>query len=288
MTVLEVIQRSAAFLARKEVESPRLQAELLLAHVLALPRLRLYLDFERRLTAPELERMRALVQRRGAREPLQYLVGTTSFCGREFRLTPAVLIPRPETEQLAEHAGQCLAGLGERPVAVLDFGTGSGCLAISLALRFPHAVVHALDVSVEALEVARDNAALHGVSERIRFHAGDGLGALPPGLRFQLVVANPPYIPTAEIATLAPEVRDYEPRTALDGGPDGLESVRRLAADTPPFLAAEGRLWLELGDGQAGPARDLFEQAGWQVHDVLPDLAQRPRFLTAVRPCHDR
>lgn len=282
MTVLEVIQRSAAFLARKEVESPRLQAELLLAHVLALPRLRLYLDFERVLTEPELERMRALVQRRGAREPLQYVVGTTSFCGRELRLTPAVLIPRPETEQLAEHAGQFLTGLGERPVAVLDFGTGSGCLAISLALLAPHAVVHALDVSVEALEVARENATLHGVSDRIRFHAGDGLGALPPELRFQLVVANPPYIPTAEIATLAPEVRDYEPRTALDGGTDGLESIRRLATDTPPFLAAEGRLWLELGDGQASPARDLFKEAGWQVNEVLPDLAQRPRFLTAV------
>jgi release factor glutamine methyltransferase len=286
VTVLEVIQRSATFLARKEVESPRLQAELLLAHVLGLPRLRLYLDFERVLTEPDLERMRLLVQRRGAREPLQYLVGTTSFCGREFRLTPAVLIPRPETEQLAEHAGQFLASLGDQPATVLDFGTGSGCLAISLALRAPHAVVHALDVSLPALEVARQNAAVHGVSERIHFHAGDGLPALPAGLHFQLVVANPPYIPTAEIATLAPEVRDHEPLTALDGGPDGLDFIRRLAAETPQHLAPGGRLWLEFGDGQAGPARSLFEEDGWQVNDVLPDLAQRPRFLTAVRKAH--
>jgi release factor glutamine methyltransferase len=284
VTVLEVIQRSADFLARKEVESPRLQAELLLAHVLHLPRLKLYLDFERVLSEPDLDRVRALVKRRGAREPLQYLTGSTSFCGREFRLTPAVLIPRPETEQLAERAWTALAEVPTQPASVLDFGTGSGCLAVTLALRCPTAIVHAVEVSPAALEIARANAQLQGVADRLQFHGGDGFAALPETLRFEMIVANPPYIPTPDLARLPPEVRDHEPHLALDGGPDGLDFSRRLAAQAPSFLAPGACLLLELGDHQAAAAQALFAAAGWRVEPPAPDLSGRMRFLTAHWP----
>ncbi len=282
MTVLEVIQRSTGFLARKGVESPRLQVELLLAHVLHQPRLKLYLDFERVLTEPELATLRELVKRRGTREPLQYLTSSVNFCGLELQVSPAVLIPRPETELLAERAWTFLAS---RPVSTsaLDYGTGSGCLAIALATRHPTAVVHALDISALALAVARVNAARHGVEDRIVFHTGDGFAALPETVRFDLIVANPPYIPTGEIAALQPEVREHEPRAALDGGPDGLDFIRKLAAGAGRWLKPGGRIMLEFGDGQAGAVRQLFTAAGWSSVTVGNDLASRPRMLVAAR-----
>ena len=286
MTVLEVIQRSADYLARKGVESARLQAELLLAHVLRKPRLKLYLEFERVLTEPELAALRERLRRRGAREPLQYLLGSVNFCGLELAVSPAVLIPRPETELLAERAWTFLtgrAGSPEAPSAALDFGTGSGCLAIALAVRCPAARIWAVDLSPAALEVARANAARHGVEARIHFLQSDGFAALPAGERFDLIVANPPYIPTAEIARLQPEVRDHEPRAALDGGPDGLAVIRRLAAGSAPWLKPGGRLMLELGDGQAETASALLAAAGWGAVTVENDWTNRPRLLIAER-----
>lgn len=280
MTVLEVIQRSAEFLARKGVDSPRLQVELLLAHVLKLPRLQLYLNFERPLTDPEADRLRDLVQRRGRREPLQYLVGEAAFCGRDFAVTPAVLIPRPETEGLAELAWQWLAAHRPTNAQVLDFGTGSGCLAVTLALEQPSAEIHALDICPDALEVARSNAARHDVAARVRFVEGEGLGALPAGLAFDLVVANPPYIPSAEIAGLQPEVRDHEPRQALDGGPDGLRFIRELAGGLTR-LKPGGRLMLEFADGQEEAAAAVLIEAGWIVDKIAPDLGGTPRILVA-------
>jgi release factor glutamine methyltransferase len=279
VTVLEVIQRSAEFLARKGVESPRLQVELLLAHVLKLPRLELYLNFERVLTEPELDTLRDLVKRRGRREPLQYLTGEAAFCGRDFRVTPAVLIPRPETEELAERAGQWLEARGTR-AGVLDFGTGSGCLAVTLALRLPGCPVWALDVSEAALAVARENAARHGVTERIRFVQGEGLGALPPEPRFAAFVANPPYIPDGDLAGLPPEVRDFEPREALAGGPDGLRFMRELAGGGDR-LQPDGRLFLEFGDGQEDAVAALFREAGWAIEAIERDLRGTPRILVA-------
>jgi release factor glutamine methyltransferase len=211
VTVLEVIQRSSEFLGRKGVDSPRLQVELLLAEVLQMPRLKLYLSFERVLTEPELDRMRVLVKRRSQREPLQHILGSVSFCGFELAVDRRVLIPRPETELLAEAGWEWLAGLTVMEPRALDLGTGSGCLAITLAVRCPRARVHAVDISEDALEVARRNAVRHAVDGRIEFHRGDGLSAVPAGMRFDLIVGNPPYIPTAEIAGLQPEVRDHDP-----------------------------------------------------------------------------
>jgi release factor glutamine methyltransferase len=280
VTVLEVIQRSTGFLARKGVESARLQVELLLAHALGVPRLKLYLDFERQLTGANLETVRELVRRRGNREPLQHIIGSTSFCGFEIKVNQHVLVPRPETEILAERAWHFLAALDPGPAAALDFGTGSGCLAIALAVQCPGAQVHAADISVEALRVARENAALNHLSDKIRFHSGDGFGALPLGLLFDLIVSNPPYIPSAEIEALAPEVRDHDPRLALDGGSDGLDFYRRLATEAENHLRPAGRMMLESGDGQSEQIRRIFVQHKWVVESVEADYTGRPRILT--------
>jgi release factor glutamine methyltransferase len=290
MTVLEVIQRSTEFLARKGVESARLHAELLLAHALKMPRMQLYLSFERALTAAELELLRGLVKRRGEREPLQQITGSTSFCGLEIAVDRHVLAPRPETELLAERGWQFLQelvrqgeGSPEWPPKALEFGIGSGCLAIALAVHCPEARVYGVEVSAEALEMARQNAARHGVSERLDLRQGDGFAALPEGLRAHLIVSNPPYIPSAELGSLAPEVRDYEPRLALDGGPDGLVYYRRLAVEAPPFLGPGGRLMVELGDGQAEALLDIFGAQNWIVETVQEDYTQRARILVVRR-----
>lgn len=283
MTVLEVISKSSDFLAKKGVESPRLQTELLLAHVLQLPRMKLYLNFERKLTEPELDSLRKLVQRRGQREPLQHLVGSTSFCGLEMAVNRHVLIPRPETELLAEAGWQFLSTLNSGSSTVLDFGTGSGCIAIALAAKSPTTRVVALDISAEALTLARQNAAKNNSAERIEFRAGDGFAALLPGECFDLIVSNPPYIASAEIETLQPEVRDHDPRGALDGGADGLDFYRRLAAEAGKFLKPHGKLMLEFGAGQAEAITAILSAAGWVVEAVHPDYTQRLRFLVARR-----
>jgi release factor glutamine methyltransferase len=307
VTVLEVIQRSSDFLARKGVDSPRLQVELLLAHVLQMPRMKLYLNFERALTESELGTLRGLVKRRGEREPLQHIVGSTSFCGLEIAVNRDVLIPRPETELLAEEAWKFLLtvsegkagpefpstrpsplnGRGEGEAArspeVLDFGTGSGCLALAIAAKCPQARVQAIDVSEAALKLARENALRLALGERVLFHAGDGFNALPDSAGFDLIVSNPPYIPSAEIETLQQEVRDHDPRLALDGGADGLDFYRRLAAAAGPRLKPGGRLMLEHGDGQGGAVAELLTQHGWTVESVLKDYSGRGRILIARR-----
>jgi release factor glutamine methyltransferase len=284
VTILEAIQRSADFLAKRAVASPRLQVELLLAHVLKMPRMNLYLNFERVLTVTETETLRAVVLRRGQREPLQYITGSTSFCGLEITVNPHVLIPRPETELLAERAWKFLLQLTTgAPVRALDFGTGSGCLSVAIAVNTPQAGVDAVDISQEALQVARQNAGVHQVASRIQFHHGDGFAALPAGRSFDLIVSNPPYIPAAEIESLEPEVRNHEPRGALDGGPDGLAFYRQLASGAGGFLQPHGRLMLELNDHGAESVREILVKENWTIDAVEPDYNQCPRILIAHR-----
>lgn len=280
MKILEVIQRSAEFLAKKGVSSPRLQVELILAHVLAMQRMRLYLSFEQVLTETQLNTIRTMVQRRGNREPLQYILGVTSFCGLDIAVNPHVLVPRPETELLAERAWKYLQSQAGS-TSVLDFGTGSGCIAIALAVNAPAAQVSALDVSPQALAVARENASRHKVN--IQFYEGQGFAALPAGAQFQLIVSNPPYIPSAEIQTLEPEVRDHEPRGALDGGQDGLEFYRVLAIEAPRFLLPGGMLMAEFGDDQGAAISAIFEQQNWIVEAVEADYTHRQRIVIARR-----
>lgn len=283
MTVLEVIQKSSEFLGKKGVDSPRLQVELLLAHVLHLPRMGLYLNFARVLTEPELDQVRELIKRRGQREPLQHITGSTAFVGLEMSVNAHVLVPRPETEQLAELGWEFLNTSTSAPPIALDFGTGSGCLAITLAVKSPGAQIQAVDISPEALATARENAARHEVQNRIQFLLGDGFAAVPPEARFDLIVANPPYIPSAEIETLEPEVRDHDPRLALDGGADGLAFYQRLAQEAGAFLRPGGRMMLEFGDGQAEAIRAIFESQKWIVEQVKPDYSGRLRVLIARR-----
>jgi release factor glutamine methyltransferase len=284
VTVLEVIQKSADFLAKKGVDAPRLQTELLLAHVLHMPRMKLYLNFERHLSDPELDSLRKLVQRRGQREPLQHLVGATSFCGLEIAVNRHVLIPRPETELLAEAGWQFLATINHQPSKALDFGTGSGCIAIAVAAKCPTAHLVALDVSPEALAAARQNATQNNVSDRIEFRQGDGFAALKAGEQFDLIISNPPYIASAEIETLQPEVRNHDPRGALDGGADGLDFYRRLAAEAGPFLKPQGKIMLEFGEGQGGAIEAIFVARGWLIEAIREDYTQRQRFLMAHLP----
>lgn len=292
MTVLEVIQRSAEFLARKGIEESRLHAELLLAHVLKLRRMQLYLNFERPLQAEELDACRELVKRRGLREPLQHIVGSTWFCGLEIAVNRHVLIPRPETELLAERGWQFLCSLAPQGAALndgttagdlsaLDFGTGSGCLALALATHCPSATIYALDISPEALETAALNAQKLGLGDRIKFCQGDSLAAVPSGLRFDLIISNPPYIPSAEIAGLQPEVRDFDPRQALDGGADGLDFYRRIATEAPSHLKDHGRLMVEFGDGQAAAIKDLLLGQKWVVEATLEDYTHKLRLMIA-------
>jgi release factor glutamine methyltransferase len=282
MRILDVIQRSTDFLARKGVASPRLQVELLLAHLLRMPRMQLYLSFERALTTTELDGLRALVQRRGQREPLQYIVGSTSFCGLEIALNRHVLIPRPETELLAERAWTFLQKAAGIPRA-LEIGTGSGCLAIALAHHAPQAKVDATDISGPALELARRNAETNQISSRLQFCQGDLFAAAPAEARFDLIVSNPPYIPTARIDTLEVEVRDYEPRRALDGGADGQDFYRRIAAEAGARLRPAGCVMVELDDEGAAATGEIFQREKWIVEGVEKDDQGRQRILIAHR-----
>jgi release factor glutamine methyltransferase len=311
VTVLEAIQKSAEFLAKKGVDSSRLQAELLLAHLLKLPRMKLYLNFERALAPVETDALRELVKRRGRREPLQHLTGSISFCGFEIAVNRHALVPRPETELLAELGWEFLTGLAaaleRRPPVrpevgepqehagpeagaptALDFGTGTGCIAIALAAKCPAANIVATDISPDALALAGENAARNRVAERIEFLRGDGFAPLANQSErgqlvreFELILSNPPYIPSAEIATLQPEVRDFDPRVALDGGADGLDFYRKLAAEAKPFLKRDGKIMLEFGDGQADAIRKIFETEKWVVEAVREDYSHRQRILIA-------
>ena len=277
MTVLEAIQKSAEFLAKRGVEPSRLQAELLLAHLLKMPRMKLYLNFERALTNEEKDSFRELVKRRGQREPLQHITGSTSFCGFEMTVNRQALVPRPETEILAELGWNFLSTLGS-PRA-LDVGTGTGCIGIALAAKCPNAKIVATDISAEALALAKENAARNNVAGRIEFFQGDGFAVLPKDARFDLIISNPPYIPKAEIETLQPEVRDFDPRMALDGGADGLDFYRMFAARAKLFLKPEGKIMLEFGDGQAPAIREIFENEKWIVEEIKSDYSQRLRIL---------
>jgi release factor glutamine methyltransferase len=292
VTVLEAIQRSTEFLKNKGVDSPRLQTELLLAHLLAMPRMKLYLNFERNLSDTELDTFRNLIKRRGQREPLQHIVGSTSFCGLELAVNRHVLIPRPETEFLAEQGWTFLHSLNTRPSAAsspptsadqpptaLDLGTGSGCLAIALAVHCPSARLVATDISAAALNVAKQNAARHNVLERIDFLEGNTFAVFNSLNSFNLIISNPPYIATREIPSLQVEVRDYDPRQALDGGPDGLSFYRRIAAEAAPLLKPGGKIMLEFGDDHAPAIREIFEAEKWIVEAVLEDYTQRPRII---------
>jgi release factor glutamine methyltransferase len=270
-TVLKLLQWTADYFRDKGIESPRLDAELLLSATLEMDRVALYVNFERPLIADELARYREKVRRRADREPLQYILGETEFWSLPFSVNPFVLIPRADTEVLVEEALKRIDGCSN----VLDVGTGSGAIAVALAHDQPELQVTALDRSEEALEVARSNARRNGVLEHVDCLAGD-LNSLPPG-PFDMIVSNPPYIPSRDWERLMPEVRDHEPRLALDGGDDGLEAYRRIAVQALKILSPGGWLLVEVGIGQAAVVSALFKAAG------LTDVAQRDDYAGIPR-----
>ena len=276
MTVLEVLNAATGYLKQQGVESPRLNAEHLLAHVLGVKnRINLYMEFDRPLGESERAPLRDFVRKRAEGMPLQHLLGTVEFFGRTFRCDARALIPRPETEQLVENV---LAEAGDPAVRVVDVGTGSGVIALTLALERPEASLTAVDVSREALALAGENAALHGLSERVDFLESDLLaGVTGP---FDVIVANLPYIATGEMAGLSPEVR-RDPVLALDGGDDGLALVSRLIESAPVFLSAGGVLALEIGHDQAGRVEFLLTANNYRDIKKLRDYQGIERILIA-------
>jgi len=240
VTVLEAIQKSADFLAKRGVDSPRLQAELLLAHRLKMPRMKLYLNFDRALSAEDTDTYRELIKRRSQREPLQHIIGSTSFCGYEITVNRYALVPRPETEILAESGWTFLSTLNS--ANALDVGTGTGCIAIALAAKCPNTKISATDISPDALALAKENATRNNV--QIEFLQSDSFTALPPDTRFDLIISNPPYIPTAEIETLAERVRPAIARRLEERLVDLLKGVQL----DPIRLAQEAALLAERSD----------------------------------------
>jgi release factor glutamine methyltransferase len=278
--LLEILNQTSGFFSDKSINNARLQAELLLADVLDVGRLDLYLQFERVLSPAEVDQYRQHVRQRLQNVPLQYIIGKAAFRELTLHVSNEVLIPRPETEILV---GTCLEYLSDttKPY-ILDLGCGSGAIGVSLAYECTTSRVAASDISAKAIEVAQRNAVESGVADRLRFFEGDLFVPLPVGEVFSLIASNPPYIVDAELATLDPEVRDHEPRLALDGGKEGLDYYRRIVVDAPSFLEINGILVLEVGHKQATDVATLLNDAGmWQVVETRPDLNGIPRVVVA-------
>jgi release factor glutamine methyltransferase len=278
LTVLEVIKKTTEFFAGKGIESPRLNAELLVGHALGLPRMQLYVQFERPLTEAELEAIRPLVRRRGQHEPVQYILGETEFHGLKLKVDRRALIPRPETEQLVE---RIVAACATTPATVLDLGTGTGAIALALAKAFPAAQVTAVEWSEPTLELARENAAATGCAERVRFVRSNWFADLPADARFDVVVSNPPYLSAEETAATAVEVRNFEPVAALTAADQGLADLRQIVTSAPRFLNAGGLLGLETGIGHHGDLLRLAREAGFASVESHRDLTGRDRFVLA-------
>jgi release factor glutamine methyltransferase len=284
-TLVEILRLSTRFLSERGSDSPRLDAELLTAHSLGLRRIDLYLQHDRPLGEDELEPVRALLRRRAAGEPVAYLVGEREFYGRPFRVTPDVLIPRPETETLVERAlrwARATAGDGGQGLRLADAGTGSGCIACSMAAELPGAVVTAGDLSAAAVAVARDNAARLGVADRVTVGEGSWDAPLVAHAPFDALLSNPPYVTTGEMEGLMREVRDHEPRLALEAGEDGLDAYRELLLRCLPLVRPGGYLALEI-DPRRGDAVVALVTAGRPGSEVavVDDLAGRARVVEA-------
>jgi release factor glutamine methyltransferase len=264
------------------VESPRLEAELLLGSVLGLDRVGLLIQSARPLTEDELKRYRKSIQRRREGEPVAYILGKREFFGMNFTVDRHVLVPRPETELLVEEA---LRRTEHRPLygRALDLCTGSGCIAISFASMRKTWQTFGADISPEALRVARDNALHLGAVWNLSFHEGDLFEAVASDAKFELVVSNPPYIERAALSSLPADVRDFEPTIALDGGPDGLDFYRRLAEQAPAHLVPGGVLALEIGSDQASAVQSLLEQRGFFDLRVQQDFAGHDRVISGKR-----
>lgn len=277
--LVEVLQRTERFFRERGIPSPRLDAELILGHILGLERVALYLQFDRPLTEAELSALRPLVRARGNRQCLAHVLGHKEFFDLDLLTPPGVLVPRPDTETLVEAALALLPADEERFVA--DIGAGSGAIGLALAANRPRLKLYAVDLSPDAITTTRENAKRLGLSERVGVLKGSLLDPIPPGRPIDVVVSNPPYIPSADIEGLSPEIREHEPRLALDGGADGLEVYRKLV----PAAAARAReaVLVEVGDGQHEAVEALFRAAGLHQVRTHKDLSGTGRVVEGRR-----
>lgn len=276
-TVVEVLKRTEGWLRERGVPTPRLDAEVLLGHVLGVERLQLYLMFDRPLTDDELERLRPLVRRRGQREPVAWIVGHKGFHALDLQVGPGVLVPRPDTETLVEAAAAWIRDVGDDPSFVADVGCGSGAVGLALAAALPQVRVYAIDRMDAPLATTKANVAALGLADRVAVLKGDLLAPVPAHRPIDWVVSNPPYIPSAHIDALEPEVSRHEPREALDGGPDGLDVVRRLVAQARP--RARRGLLLEIGHDQADRVAAILQAAGFTDVTTWKDLGGHRRVV---------
>jgi len=281
-TVGKIIDWTTAHLRKHGSDTPRLEAEILLAHARHCPRIQLYVHYNEPLSDDERGVMRDLVRRRAQSEPVAYLVGHREFFGLNFRVTPDVLIPRPETETLVL---ELITAVKQHPGArILDLGTGSGCIAVSAAVNAPDAALTAIDISAAALGIARENAARHGVADRIRFLEGDLFAPFEAGDRFDVIVSNPPYVMDGEMDTLPADVRLHEPALALRAGPDGLDVIARLIAGAPAHLAPGGALLLEIAPEQGPAVHELLHQTrSFEPARSIKDSFGKDRVVAARR-----
>jgi len=278
-TVLDVLTLSESYLAQRRIEQPRLLAEMLLSRLVKRPRLELAMDYRRVLPESHLEAMRRGLKRVGDGEPIQHVLGETGFMNYVFKTDRRALIPRPETEVLVRKVLECKAIWAQERPAVADVGTGSGCIILSLAAAHPQGRYLGLDISEEALSLARENAERLGLSKNVIF-ACEGLSDVIEAETLDAITANLPYIPTGAIERLPKNVRDYEPRLALDGGASGLDIIRSVVEDAAIALKNDGMLFLEIGEEQGEAVRELLEETGFGDVAVHPDLTGRDRVVS--------
>lgn len=278
MKVADALKTASEILQNSGIENPRREASSLLAHALQKDKTFLIAHDDYSLTGKEENRFREILERRAIREPFQYIVGKQEFFGLDFIVTPDVLIPRPETELIVEESIEILKGTGKS--AICEIGTGSGCISVSILYQVQSASAVGLDISENALGIARKNAEIHEVNERLELKVSDVFSALEAE-KFDLIVSNPPYIPSIDIFNLQPEVRDYEPLNALTDGGDGFSIIRKIILETPHFLKPKGILLMEIGFEQAAKVETLFSLEIWNSIDYLFDLQGIPRTVKA-------
>ncbi|HWL09092.1 MAG TPA: peptide chain release factor N(5)-glutamine methyltransferase [Planctomicrobium sp.] len=281
-TVKRILDWTIQFLKEKGSDTPRLDAEVLLAHARKCPRIQLYTQFDQPLTDEQRAVMRDLVRRRAAHEPVAYLVGHREFFSLSFLVRPGVFIPRPDTEILVMAALDVLKELPE-PATLLDLCTGSGCVPVAIAKNSPKVRVTAVEKNPQVAEVTQANIDRHQVGDRVTLLVGDLFEPVSSESRFDVITSNPPYVQQGEIAELAPDIRDHEPHLALDGGPDGLDVIRCLASQSPKFLKPGGWLMFELSPEQASAGMEILKQNGFNNVGVKNDLSGQARVVVGQR-----
>ncbi len=281
LTILEAINLSSEYLEKKGIEESKRNAELLLCRILGCDKLYLYLNFERPLTAEEISGLRELVRRRGSREPVQYIIGNVEFYGLEFKVNGSVLIPRPETEILVEAV---INDSKEKKCRILDIGTGSGNIAVALAVNMPYSEITAIDISAEALLLASENAAANKCLDRINFIEADIFTECSELIKkFDIIVANPPYISEMEFSILQPELRIYEPKSALSDNSDGLSFYRRIAVIADKLFEGKGKVYFELGAGQAEEVYRILSLNGFLNINMVKDYQHIQRIISGEK-----